>query len=277
MTQHKKTKKQNLNSKHKHRRATKAKQGRRFLQSHWSYLPLLLIVATGLVINHLLPDSSHHVLGLTTDISPSLLLSETNQQRALDHEKPLTLNTQLTNAAQAKADNMVADNYWAHNSPSGQTPWSFMTAAGYQYQSAGENLAYGFTTTQALMSGWMHSTEHRDNILDANYQSVGFGIVNATNYQGQGPETVVDAMYGQPASVIVASATSNTSSALPANIITSTPAASTISRLQLFANTGSSWMALLLVAVASALLTILVIKHAIKWRRVLVHGEKFIL
>src|SRR5690606_34410957 len=120
----------------------------------------------------------------------------TNTQRTANGLTGLTLNGQLNAAAQAKADDMAARDYWSHNTPEGDAPWVFIVNAGYQYQTAGENLAYGFLNSTATVKGWMDSPGHRANILNGSYKEVGFGIANSANYQGTGPETIVVAMYG---------------------------------------------------------------------------------
>jgi hypothetical protein len=127
------------------------------------------------------------------------LLDGTNSQRINNGISALALNGVLDNAAQAKANDMAARDYWSHNTPDGQTPWTFMTAAGYSYQLAGENLAYGFATSSDTITGWMNSPGHRANILNGGYTEVGFGIVDIPNYQGTGPETLVVAFYAAPA------------------------------------------------------------------------------
>jgi len=116
------------------------------------------------------------VLGTFSDISSNQLLLFTNQKRQENALPPLSLSQQLSNAALSKADNMFAQNYWAHNSPDGKTPWVFIKAAGYNYIYAGENLARGFTNAQDVVNAWMASPEHRKNMLSANYQSVGYAV-----------------------------------------------------------------------------------------------------
>jgi hypothetical protein len=125
------------------------------------------------------------------------LLSATNTFRAQNGLAPLSLNGQLNNAAQNKAQHMVDNNYWAHNAPDGTTPWYFFDQAGYNYSKAGENLAYGFNTSQDVVNGWIGSPGHRANIL-GEYVDVGFGFVDGPTYQG-GPNTVVVAHYGATA------------------------------------------------------------------------------
>jgi hypothetical protein len=190
-----------------------------FGKAYWPYLPLLLVVGLGFVFNSLWP-SQRDVLGYATDMSTSSLLSGTNQQRANNGKGSLSLNSKLNTAAQNKAKDMAAKDYWSHNSPTGQTPWSFITAAGYKYQTAGENLAYGFDTSADTITGWMNSPEHRANILNSSYTNVGFGIINIPNYQGDGPETLVVAMYASPVATTATSPTTKTTT--PTKVNTST-------------------------------------------------------
>lgn len=91
---------------------------------------------------------------------------------------------------------MATRDYWSHNTPDGASPWTFVVNAGYNYQTAGENLAYGFDSSDSTITAWMNSAEHRANILNSSYNDVGFGIANSANYQGTGPQTIVVAMYG---------------------------------------------------------------------------------
>lgn len=161
----------------------------------------MAILAFGLILNGRLGHAHQGVLGYATDISVQNLLTDTNQQRTDNGEATLALNAQLDQAAQAKANDMATRDYWSHNTPDGQTPWSFITTAGYSYSMAGENLAYGFTTTADTITGWMNSPEHRANILNTGFKEVGFGVIDIANYQNSGAQTLVVAMYASPASV----------------------------------------------------------------------------
>jgi hypothetical protein len=93
---------------------------------------------------------------------------------------------------------MIARNYWSHTTPDGQEPWVFIDNSGYDYSKAGENLAYGFATSSDAVGGWMNSPSHRANMLDTAFSDVGFGFANGSNYNGDGEQTVVVAMYGSP-------------------------------------------------------------------------------
>lgn len=143
-------------------------------------------------------QSKSATLAYATEMSTSGLLSATNSQRAANGKAALSINSKLNSAAQAKANDMVARDYWSHNTPDGQAPWVFFDAAGYVYLKAGENLAYGFSTSNATIVGWMNSPSHKANLLDSNYTEVGFGFANSPNFVGTGNETIVVAHYGQP-------------------------------------------------------------------------------
>lgn len=140
------------------------------------------------------------VLSYATGMSTSGLLSSTNSARSGNGVAGLNLNSKLNAAAQAKADDMATRNYWSHNTPEGNSPWTFVTAQGYSYQKLGENLASGFNNEQATVDGWMASTGHRENLLDPAFSEVGFGYANNPDYTaaGGGPMTIVVAFYGQP-------------------------------------------------------------------------------
>jgi hypothetical protein len=114
------------------------------------------------------------VLGTYSNISSEQLLLFTNQKRQENGLSALSLNQQLSEAASSKANDMFAQDYWAHISPDGKTPWVFIKAAGYNYIYAGENLARGFTSASDVVDAWMASPEHRKNMLSTNYQNVGY-------------------------------------------------------------------------------------------------------
>lgn len=173
------------------------KPSKHYSKTYWPYLPMLMIVVAGFIINATW-QAGKGVLGYATNISVSALLQETNIQRGDNGQPALSLNSQLSQAAQAKANDMAQRDYWSHTSPDGQQPWQFISAAGYSYSSAGENLAYGFDTSSGTVAGWMNSAGHRANLLNNTYSEVGFGIANAPNYQGDGEETIVVAMYAKP-------------------------------------------------------------------------------
>jgi uncharacterized protein YkwD len=143
-------------------------------------------------------SSKKVVLSYATSISSSDLLNATNAERSAAGASSLSLNSKLTNAAQAKANDMVARNYWSHNTPDGLAPWVFISNAGYSYSRAAENLANGFSNSSSVIRGWMDSTAHRTAMLNTEYSEVGFGYANSASFTDQGESTVVVAMYAKP-------------------------------------------------------------------------------
>ncbi|HSX19300.1 MAG TPA: CAP domain-containing protein [Candidatus Saccharimonadales bacterium] len=142
--------------------------------SLFAYVQLVLVLIVSLYFVHL---KAPKILGTAT-FSADQIIALTNQKRAQNGLGALSYNSQLAAAASAKAANMFAENYWAHFSPSGKSPWQFITAAGYRYVFAGENLARDFDNADAVVNAWMNSPSHRDNLLDKNFKEVGVAVVS---------------------------------------------------------------------------------------------------
>jgi len=120
--------------------------------------------------------------------SAGTLVTLTNSARAQNGLGGLATNSALASAAYNKAKDMFENNYFAHNSPSGKTPWDFIKEAGYSYSYAGENLAIGYTDPDELFSAWMGSPTHRENIINPNFREIGIAVVSGTF---QGSETLI--------------------------------------------------------------------------------------
>ncbi len=99
---------------------------------------------------------------------------------------------------------MFAKNYWAHNSPTGGTPWDFIIGAGYHYTVAGENLAKNFSDSQSVVNAWMASPTHRANMIKPGYKEIGFAVVNGT-LNGE-ETTLVVQMFGASSGAPIAEA-----------------------------------------------------------------------
>jgi hypothetical protein len=160
--------------------------------------PLFLLVSILLLIHVMTPRIEQRypdVLGISANISFEEMLQLTNQRRAEAGLPPLTMNSQLSQAAEMKAAHMMSNNYWAHNAPDGTTPWVFIKTVGYDYIYAGENLARGFTTASDTVNAWMASPGHRDNMLSQNYSDIGFAVITG-NLTGDETVLVVE-MFGR--------------------------------------------------------------------------------
>lgn len=264
---------------HKKRQAQHHRHSKHYVKAYWPYLPMLMIIGLGLFINALWSQAG--VLGIKSDFSSVTLLNETNKRRAAAGQPALSLDPQLTAAAQTKAEDMVKTDYWSHTAPDGKTPWTFIKASGYQYQTAGENLAYGFASAGETITGWMNSTEHRANILNTSYRNVGFGIANSPNYQGNGPETVVVAEYGQPvaAAATIAFTVPETDANTPATDVSGAAAelpAQPVARIQLLTGGQAAWSLVAISALAGAALALFITRHGVRLHRALTRGEAFI-
>lgn len=110
------------------------------------------------------------------------LVNDIRKQNGLS---PLTANWELSRVARYKSRDMVDNRYFAHNSPTYGTPFEMMRAFGLSFRTAGENIAYGYATPQKVVDGWMNSSGHRANILNASYKQIGVGYVAKGNYWTQ--------------------------------------------------------------------------------------------
>lgn len=162
---------------------------------HPDFLTYYLLIAFFLTLGFKYTPLSN-VLGYATDITVEKLYQLTNQERQKNGLPNLAYSEKLSQAAAKKAQDMFAKNYWAHYAPDGVTPWDFILQAGYQYEYAGENLAKNFLFSDGVVSAWMNSPSHRDNILRKDYTEVGFAVVNGT-LNGE-PTTLVVQMFGKP-------------------------------------------------------------------------------
>lgn len=260
------------------------------------------------MISLIQPVHQRSFLAYAISVSQGQLLSATNSQRTQNGSATLQLNSTLSAAAQAKANDMIARNYWSHTTPDGKEPWFFIDGAGYKYQKAGENLAYGFLTSDDTVTGWMNSPIHKENLLDSEYTEVGFGYANGSDFNNSGEETVVVAMYGKP--LVLASANQAPASAAPAPIsaptqidpaanpapapaatpkvtkdvpvttdtsILAEPTSLAVSRIQTLTNGNAPW-ALFVVGIITGLATaFLLLKHAAGLRHLIKDSERFVL
>lgn len=83
----------------------------------------------------------------------------------------------LTEVAWAHSKDMAERGFFDHVNPDGERPWDRMNAAGVTgWAAAGENIALGYPSAEAVTEGWMNSPGHRANILNGDFNSVGVGV-----------------------------------------------------------------------------------------------------
>ncbi len=103
-----------------------------------------------------------------------------NADRKVDGLPPLKVDPKLAALAQKYAQDMMNRRFFSHTNPEGQSPFDRMRAAGISYGYAGENLAINNSVSGAEQA-FMNSPEHRANILNQHYTTVGVGVINAPN------------------------------------------------------------------------------------------------
>ena len=110
------------------------------------------------------------------------LVNEIRVQNGLGR---LTYNWELGRVARYKSQDMHDNRYFSHTSPVYGTPFQMMKSFGITYRSAGENIAHGQTSPQAVVNAWMNSSGHRANILNASFTQIGVGYVADGHYWTQ--------------------------------------------------------------------------------------------
>lgn len=108
-----------------------------------------------------------------------------NVIRSQNGLKTLKENWELSRVARYKSQDMHDKHYFDHNSPTYGSPFTMMKSFGISYRSAGENIAKGQRTPQAVVNAWMNSTGHRQNILNASFTQIGVGYVADGHYWTQ--------------------------------------------------------------------------------------------
>lgn len=108
-----------------------------------------------------------------------------NEIRVQNGLKPLTENWELSRVARYKSQDMVDNRYFSHTSPVYGSPFQMIRNFGLSFRYAGENIAYGQRTPQAVVNAWMNSSGHRANILNASYTQIGVGYVANGHYWTQ--------------------------------------------------------------------------------------------
>jgi len=100
----------------------------------------------------------------------------TNQARAESGRPALECDEGLIEVARDHSEDMARRGFFSHTNPDGEQPWDRMRRAGISFRTAGENIAYGYSSAAAVHNGWMNSSGHRANILSGNYTHIGVGL-----------------------------------------------------------------------------------------------------
>lgn len=151
----------------------------------------ILVLGAGILGRFVVSNS-----GFLAAIEAAFLVDLANEERQDFGVRKLSVNPQLVEAAQLKADDMAKNSYFAHTSPAGVDPWHWFGEAKYNFKYAGENLAVNFNDSVKVANAWMDSPTHKANIL--NYRFTEVGIAQSEGFY-KGKKTIfVVQMFGRP-------------------------------------------------------------------------------
>lgn len=159
--------------------------------------PFILALALAVLIGGLAASDQARELAandpqpnLVASVLPGAVVALTNEQRGDNGLGSLKASALLNQAAQLKANDMAAKSYYAHVSPDGTIPPAWLNKVGYRFQAMGENLVVDRESSEQVVSAWMGSQSHRENILNPQFTEIGIGIAYG-NYKGRDTTYVV--------------------------------------------------------------------------------------
>lgn len=106
-----------------------------------------------------------------------------NAEREARGISPLTADPALSMMAQLKSEDMAQNNYFEHESPTYGQVWDMAVMFDYPFTRIGENIAWNQQSAKEVVTDWMNSQGHRENILDPRYTHIGAGF--AKNAEGE--------------------------------------------------------------------------------------------
>lgn len=110
----------------------------------------------------------------------SFMLTLVNDIRSKNGVGPIGACPRLDRIAQDYAQVMADTGHYAHNGPSGESPWDRYRLGGYNMSNGAENIAYGYPSTETVSQGWEDSEGHFRNIINPGLTSVGFGAAQSS-------------------------------------------------------------------------------------------------
>lgn len=154
---------------------------------------ILFFEVIGLVLfSNFIPGTFNNMAA----VMPSVLVSKVNEERQDLSKNQLIVSEKLTEAAQLKANDMASKSYFAHVSPEGKDPWSWLREVNYSFKNAGENLAVNFVDSEDVHKAWMNSPTHKANIVRDGFTEIGIATAEG-KYKGKDAIFVAQ-FFGQP-------------------------------------------------------------------------------
>jgi uncharacterized protein YkwD len=133
------------------------------------------------------PNAGIEVTGLDQSAMETSIACLINEQRAAYGVPPVQANADLRQAALSHSLEMVDQGYFEHTSPAGLTFLDRIASTGYtrgaRFWEVGENLVWGsgpLSTPLSLVTSWMNSPPHRENLLRARFREMGIAAVLGT-------------------------------------------------------------------------------------------------
>lgn len=160
------------------------------------YFFVLIIFLCGIKILSFISYERFLEADIFNSITQTDLYSLTNNTRQENQLLPLKPDAKLEIAAKMKLNDMLQNNYFAHVSPSGVTPWVWIGKSNYDYVIAGENLAMNFYDSDDTMKAWLNSELHRKNILLPEFKEIGIAV--GSGMINNQKTTVVVQVFGSP-------------------------------------------------------------------------------
>jgi uncharacterized protein YkwD len=127
------------------------------------------------------------------------IFARVNRERAAAHLPPVRENPRLDAASLRHAKDMLGRSYYGHDSPEGSTAFERTRDSGYRTLFAGENIARGPLSADAVMDGWMSSPEHREHILAERFTETGSAVAAGRNRNGD--QVLWVQLFGRPKDV----------------------------------------------------------------------------
>lgn len=122
--------------------------------------------------------SAFAVAGTTPPVNPSyeqMVVQLVNAERQKYGLPALYYDPAISDVARTKSQDMAANHYFAHNSPTYGMASDMLLRFGITWSAWGENIASGQDTPEIVVSEWMNSPSHRENILSPNFTLIGVG------------------------------------------------------------------------------------------------------
>jgi uncharacterized protein YkwD len=149
-------------------------------------------------------NTETQISGLSTDQLESSVGCLINEERTSFGLQPVQPNADLRQAALSHSSEMVAQSYFEHTSPAGLSFIDRIEQYGYMQGAAswvvGENLVWGseqLSTPDSLVTAWMNSPPHRENLLRARFDEIGIAaVVGTPEDASDGAGVTVSSEYG---------------------------------------------------------------------------------